>query len=211
MQLNDDRIVENVRKYVRDQVANRAVEVYMNLSADLKCRGERCDGQLSPQDLYDAFQAYAIKIHSEDLNIVWQVVDVEGAGFLTPYRVMNAFLGGMNMVRHRSFRNLVRKLDTLKTGFVRVNDIYKYYKANRHPRVKSGDLTEHEMFEKFLGCFQLVSPMRHEELCRLAATTDDKAQLISYEQLEQYYNGLALAVDADEDFCQILKNSWNCF
>lgn len=211
IQLNDDKIVGNVRRYVHDQIANRAVEVYMNLSADLKHRAKKNGGLLSTQDLYDAFQEYSIKIHSEDLNIVWQVLDLEGTGLLTPYKVMNAYFGGMNLIRHRQFRSLVHKLDTLKTGFVQTCDIYKYYKANRHPKVKSGDMSESEMFEKFLGCFELINPMKNEDFYRLSTTTDTKSQLISYEQLEQYYNGLALAIDADEDFCQILKNSWNCF
>ena len=211
IQLNDLQILNNVQKFIRDQIMNRAVEVYMNLTSELKKRGQYTHGLITTQDLYDAFLAFNIKIHSEDLNIVWQTLDLDNIGLLNYYRIMQTYCPGMNIQRHRSFRALIQKLDTLKTGYVQISDIYKYYKADRHPRVRSGDFTENEMFEKFLSSFQLINPMQHEDFYRLSTSTDTKSQLISYEQLEQYYNGLSMTVESDADFCSILKNSWNCF
>lgn len=211
IQLNDSQILNNVQKFIGDQIADRAVEVYMNLTSELKKRGQYTQGLVTTQDLYDAFLAFNIEIHSEDLNIVWQTLDLDSMGLIHYYRIMQAYCSCMNIPRHKSFRALIQKLDTLKTGYVQISDIYKYYKADRHPRVRSGDFTQNEMFEKFLSSFQLINPMQHEDFYRLSTSTDTKSQLISYEQLEQYYNGVSITVKSDAHFCSILKNSWNCF
>ena len=68
------------------------------------------------------------------------------------------------------------------------------------------------MFKTFLSQFQLLDPKKVNELNELSFTTamdNTKSLLISYEQLEDYYNGLSICVDSDTDFIQILQNSWN--
>ena len=69
------------------------------------------------------------------------------------------------------------------------------------------------MYEKFLGLFDLIEAKQLQEktgeLFYQLTTNNSKAQFICYEQLEQYYNGLSIAVDDDQDFINILKHSWN--
>lgn len=207
VELNDQRILSSVRLFLRKQIEQRSVEVYMGLSASLKSRGD--DGMISSQDLYEALCEFNIQMHTEDLNIVWQVLDLESLGRLHYYTVMRAYFGEMNILRHSYFRSLVHKLDPQKTGYIQVGDVYKYYKANRHPRVKSGEMTEKEMYEKFLSSFKLLNPMSTPDYYVLSTSTDTKSPLIIYEQLEEYYNGLSISIDTDADFVEILRNSWN--
>ncbi len=212
IEVNDARILQNVRRFVGEQINERTVEVYMGLMRELKRRGRNSKGLVSKEDLYSAFQAMRVSMHCEDLRIAWEVLDLEGTGLLSYYRVVQEFIGGMSCERQRAFRSLVQKLDTQKTGFVQINDIYKYYKAARHPKVRSGEITENEMYERLLGCFEIENMAKNEDyFYRLSKTQDTKSQLIRYEELESYYNGLSLAVADDKDFSQILKNSWNCF
>jgi len=164
---------------------------------------------VNQQQFYEALLEYNIQIHSEDLNIVWQVIDLDGTGLVTYYKLMRVYFGEMNAHRHAFFRSVLLKLDTQKTGYVQVNDVYKYYMAKAHPKVKSGDYTETKIFEKFLDTFELIDPMRVKSFSDYNAFINAKSKLISYEQLEEYYNGLSVCVDADVDFIQILKNSWN--
>jgi hypothetical protein len=221
LELNDLKIVSSVRLFLRKQIEDRAVEAYMGLSKLLKTkyslRNQSADGYedgfVTNQDLYDALNEYNIQIHSEDLNIVWQVLDLDLTGYLNYYVVMRAYFGEMNNSRHACFRNLILKIDTIKSGYVAINDIYKYYKANRHPKVRNGDMTENQIYEKFLGLFDLVDAKYLQEnvgeLFYQLTAVNSKAKFISYEQIEQYYNGLSIAVAEDKDFVNILKNSWN--
>ena len=205
IELNDRQIVQSVRKFMCKQIENRSVEVYMGLSKFLKQK----QGALSQQDFHDALIKYNIQIHSEDLGIVWQVLDLNGTGALSYYTLMRGYFGEMNNHRFFVFRSLVNKLDTQKIGYVQVSALNKFFQASRHPKVKSGDLTENEMMRQFLGQFDLLNPLRVPDFNEISTSMDTKTPLIAYDQLEEYYNGLSIQVAADSDFIQILKNSWN--
>lgn len=213
VELNDLKIVNSVRKFMRKQIEDRSVEVYIGLSSSLKKRSIGNEmgqfGYVNEQDFYDALIEYSVKIHTEDLKIVWQILDLDSVGYLSYYVVMRAYFGEMGSLRHGFFRSLVHKLDTQKVGFIQVGDVYKYYKASMHPRVRSGDLKEDEMFRKFLESFDLLPLAKVTDFFQLSSSTDTKSPLISYEQFEEYYNGLSIVLDSDEDFINILKNSWN--
>jgi hypothetical protein len=215
LELTDRKILGNIRMFFRKQIEDRSVEVYMGLSRMLKAKSSRqsepsaAPGHVTLDMLHDALLEYNIQIHSEDLNIAWQVLDLEACGHLSYYVLLRALLGEMGLTRHGPFRSLIRKLDAQKTGYVQVNDIYKYYRIARHPRVRSGDVREEDFKSSFLRTFDLLLPRQVPEFFALSTTADTKSPIIAYEQFEEYYNGLSITVDTDEDFLKILKNSWN--
>ena len=212
-QTNDMRIINSVRKFLLKQIEDRSIEVYMGLGKSLKNKSVKNDmktlGYVNQQNLYDAFVEYNIQIHSEDLDIVWQSIDFDKLGYLSYYNILRAYFGEMNSDRHAFFRQLMHKLDTQKVGYVQISDVYKYYKAGRHPKVKNGQIKEDDMFEKFLSSFDLLPLDKVPDFFELSLSTDFKSPLISYEQMEEYYNGLSIVVESDQDFINILKNSWN--
>ena len=177
---------------------------------------------VSKQEFHDTMLDYKIQVHSEDVEIIWQVVDLAGVGRLDYYTLMRAYFGEMSRPRYAVFLALVRKLDTHKSGYVHVNDVYKYYRAQKHPKVRDGQLTEADMFAKFLSSFELIDAQQvditnsynynnnnYRSISNNNNSSSNKTLLIAYEQLEEYYNGLSICVDSDTDFMQILRNSWN--
>lgn len=216
-ELRDIRIVNSVKIFMKKQIEARSVEVYMGISTILKNMSGKNDqefgyaghGLINQQDFYDALLEYSVQIHSEDLDIVWQVLDSDSIGYISYYRVIRAYFGEMNILRHNYFRSLIHKIDTQKTGYVKVIDIHKYYKASRHPKVRSGEMTEGAMFQQFLSSFTLLTPSQVQDYNESSLMADANSSLISYEQLEEYYNGLSIVIDSDEDFVEIMKNSWN--
>lgn len=213
LELNDKKILASVRIYMRKQIESRSVEVYMGLAKLLKGKSRQNSygkfGYVSLNQLHEALVEYNVQIHSEDLNIAWQVLDQDMTGYLSHYTLLRSLFGEMNPVRHGQFRTLVRKLDTQKTGFIQTNEIYKYYRMAKHPRVLSGAMKEEDLKKNFLSCFELLMPSQIPEFFELSTSTDTKSPIISYEQFEEYYNGLSIVVDTDDDFAKILKNSWN--
>jgi Ca2+-binding EF-hand superfamily protein len=209
IEINDRKILGSIRQFMRKQIENRSIEVYMGLSSILKSISSRKAGNLSQQDLHNALLEYNVQIHSEDLNIAWQVLDLNQSGQLSYYVLIRAVFGEMNSFRHAHFRNLVRKLDSQKLGYIQTNDIYKFYRIARHPKVKSGDMKEEEFKKNFLSVFDLLEPSSITDFNELSTSTDAKSPLITYEQFEEYYNGLSIIIDSDDEFLKIIKNSWN--
>ncbi|CAF0963988.1 unnamed protein product [Brachionus calyciflorus] len=204
VEIRNLKIINSVRKFILKQIEDRSVEVYMGLSRILKSKNF-----INCEQLHEAFQEFNIEIHAEDLRIVWECLDWDKLDQMNYYNVLRSYLGEMNVERHGFFRQLMHKLDTQKTGYVQVSDIYKYYKAARHPRVKNGNLQEDEMFKKFLSSFDLIPLNKVQDYFEISTSSDMKSPLITYEQLEEYYNGLSIVVESDDDFINILKNSWN--
>ncbi|PIN97276.1 hypothetical protein AB205_0023500, partial [Aquarana catesbeiana] len=85
------------------------------------------------------------------------------------------------------------KLDPNKTGAVSMVDVRKFYCAKKHPQVLEGSASEEEIKSAFL------------ETLESACT---KPQEVSYSEFEDYYEGLIIGILSDEDFINILRNSW---
>lgn len=202
---NDRKIVNSVRKFMCKQIENRSVEVYMGLSKYLK----QNKSLLTQQEFHDALIKYSIQIHSEDLSIVWNVLDLNSSGVLSYYTLMRSYFGEMNNHRFSMFRSLMNKLDTQKIGYVQLSALDKFFRASRHPKVKAGELSESEMMQQFLNQFDLLNPVKCTDFNEISTSTDTKTPLIAYDQFEEYYNGLSIQIESDNDFIQILKNSWN--
>ena len=56
----------------------------------------------------------------------------------------------------------------------------------------TGECTEDQVMSSFTQCFTEVT---------------ERGQ-VDYAEFEEYYEGLSLSVDSDEDFINILRNSW---
>lgn len=65
--------------------------------------------------------------------------------------------------------------------------------ANVVDDVLPGDCSEEEVLQMFLASFK-DTVVKNE---------------VSYREFEEYYEGLSIGVDSDDDFVNILKNAWN--
>ena len=106
------------------------------------------------------------------------------------------------------FRELMHKLDTQKSGYIQLTDVQKFYRAKQHPKVKTGEISEKDYFEQLLGYFESVQ-VRDLDQYRASIQSNINSPLISYEQFENYYNGLSIIIQSDSSFLNILKNSWS--
>jgi hypothetical protein len=206
----DQKKILSVQMHMRAQLKNRAIKVYSNLGNDLRRLSAKTAGSmLDRSQFHTALNQYKLQIHDDDLDIVWQVLDLNNTGCVNYYRLIRAFLGEMNQYKHGVFRELMHKLDTQKSGHFHVTDVYKFFKAKSHPFVRSGQIDENEVFEQFLSAFEFIKPNTMKTYATFQANSN--TLLIDYEQFENFYNGLSLIVNSDKDFVCILKNSWSLF
>jgi Ca2+-binding EF-hand superfamily protein len=85
------------------------------------------------------------------------------------------------------------KMDANKHGAITFGDVRKFYNVHKHPKVRSGECTEDEIVKMFLDSFD-VTVVKGE---------------LTFREFEEYYEGLSIGVESDEDFCNILRNAWN--
>jgi Ca2+-binding EF-hand superfamily protein len=84
------------------------------------------------------------------------------------------------------------KFDRDGNGFIDVNDMFGVYNASMHPKFKSGEMTEEQVFMEFLGNFG----------------DRNKDGKIDKGEWNEYYAAVSSSIDNDEHFVMLMKNAW---
>lgn len=208
VEINDLKIIRSIQSFFNDQIKTRSIKVYTGIGRMLNKMSVKTEGYIDLQQFHYALSEYNLQIHEDDLDRVWNVLDLDNTGYLSYYTLLRACLGEMNQLRHSYFRELMHKLDTQKSGYIQLTDVHKFYRAKQHPKVKNGEISEKDYFEQLLSYFVSVQ-VRDLDQYRASIQSNINSPLISYEQFENYYNGLSLIVQSDSSFLNILKNSWS--
>ncbi|KAL9985116.1 hypothetical protein ACROYT_G007483 [Oculina patagonica] len=191
-ELQQQELLENVQGVVKKQLQKRAVKTMMGLGQHFRKMDSSGDGLLDRHELQKALETYHIRIPDEAFTHLWNVLDVNGDGFLDYGEFSRGFIGEMNELRKSSVRKVFRKLDPNKSGVVNLNNMRKFYCTKKHPKVVSGEAKEWEIEEAFLSSF---------ELC------ENKGQ-VTYAEFEDYYEGVSLGFESDEEFTAMMRNCW---
>jgi len=191
-ELKEQELLENVQNLVKKQLQKRAVKTMMGLGQHFRKMDSSGDGLLDRDELQKALEAYHIRIPDEAFSHLWNVLDVNRDGFLDYGEFSRGFIGEMNELRKSSVRKVFRKLDPNKSGVVNLNNMRKFYCTKKHPKVVSGEAKEWEIEEAFLSSF---------EFC------ENKEQ-VTYAEFEDYYEGVSLGFESDEEFTAMMRNCW---
>ena len=83
-------------------------------------------------------------------------------------------------------------MDKDGSGEIDIVDIRGTYNCSMHPKFKSGEMSEEQIFLEFLQSFGDV----------------DKNGKVSRAEWNDYYAAVSGSVDNDEHFILIMKNAW---
>ncbi|KAK3730267.1 hypothetical protein QZH41_016445, partial [Actinostola sp. cb2023] len=179
---------------VRRQLKTRAAKTMMGLGRHFRQLDTSGDGMLDKQELIAALQTYRIQIPHQVLEDLWKLLDVNRDGALDYGEFVRGFIGEMNESRKAYVRKVFHKLDPSKTGVVELNNIKKFFSAHKHPRVLSGQMRDSEVASAFLSSFD---------------NCENKGE-VTYGEFEDYYEGVSIAIDSDQEFIAMMKNCWGC-
>lgn len=191
-ELQEQEVLDNVQSMVKRQLQKRAVKTMMGLGQHFRKIDQSGDGLLDQHELQSALQSYHITIPGETFNHLWDILDVNGDGFLDYGEFSRGFIGEMNELRKSLVRKVFRKLDPNKNGVISLNNMRKFYCTKKHPKVVSGEVKKSEIEESFLRSF---------ELC------ENKGQ-VTYAEFEDYYEGVSLGFASDQEFTAMMRNCW---
>ncbi|KAK3730272.1 hypothetical protein QZH41_016444, partial [Actinostola sp. cb2023] len=188
------RMLESIQGEVRRQLKTRAAKTMMGLGRHFRQLDTSGDGMLDKQELIAALQTYRIQIPHQVLEDLWKLLDVNRDGALDYGEFVRGFIGEMNESRKAYVRKVFHKLDPSKTGVVELNNIKKFFSAHKHPRVLSGQMRDSEVASAFLSSFD---------------NCENKGE-VTYGEFEDYYEGVSIAIDNDQEFIAMMKNCWGC-
>jgi Ca2+-binding EF-hand superfamily protein len=84
------------------------------------------------------------------------------------------------------------KFDKDCSGFIEPNDLKGVYDTSQHPKVRSGEMTENQVFGEFLESFGDVN---HDFR-------------ISKNEWDDYYAAVSSNIDNDEHFILLMTRAW---
>lgn len=188
----DKEVVSNVKDLVKAQLKKRGVKSMTALGRHFRNLDNTGDGVLDRDELKEALQKFNIQIPPDSFEAMWNIVDENHDGVLDYSEFTRNFIGEMNELRKALVLKVFRKMDPNKLGVVTLMTMAKFFSARQHPQVISGKITEDEVQQELLSTF---------ESCKRKGE-------ITYAEFEDYFEGLSLTFDNDEEFTMIMRNCW---
>ncbi|XP_043089474.1 calcyphosine-like a [Puntigrus tetrazona] len=148
---------------------------------------------LSLQEFEKGLESYGVFVEKDKAQQIFASMDKDGSGTINFEEFLEKLRPPMSSARRRAIDQAFRKLDKTGDGVVTVEDLQGVYDSRHHPKYKSGEWTEEQVFRSFLENFD--SPY-------------DKDGKVTPEEFVNYYSGVSASVDSDEYFITMMKNAW---
>ncbi|XP_069831395.1 calcyphosin-2 [Dendropsophus ebraccatus] len=190
---DDENILLAVQDVMKEKLKKRGVRTLTGLGKYFRQLNKDGSGYLGRAAFKQALQTYHLDVSEKIFDSFWQILDENNEGRVDYGTFVRALIGEMNEYRKSFVRKAFMKLDPNKTGVVPMVDIRKFYCAKKHPQVLAGSSSEEEIKSTFLETLENACSNPRE---------------VSYSEFEDYYEGLSIGIMSDEDFINILKNSW---
>lgn len=136
---------------------------------------------------------YGLHMDPHEVQEIFDAFDKDGSKCLDFDEFLVALRPPMNKSRRELVHKAFNKLDKTGDGFITNEDLKGVYDVTKHPKYKSGEWTEDQVFAKFLECFD--SP-------------DDKDGTITLDEFMNYYSGVSASIDHDAYFDLMMRNAY---
>eukprot|EP00058_Branchiostoma_floridae_P003809 XP_002589297.1 hypothetical protein BRAFLDRAFT_97380 [Branchiostoma floridae] len=191
-EIQDLKVFREVQGALQQRLRKRGVRTVTGLGHHFRKIDKSGDGVLSKPELREALRQNKMDVSPQQFESVWRILDQNEDGVLDYGEFMRTFIGEMSEYRKALVRKAYDKLDPNRTGSINLSDMRKFYSARKHPKVLSGEAKEEDMLNSFLDSFSHCQDPR----------------TVQYVEFEEYYEGMSIDVARDDDFANILKNSW---
>jgi len=162
------------------------------------------NNQIDADEFYSGLIEQQCKVTREDASTLLKFLDRDNSGtidmkeFLVGIRVSLSISasypdkGQPNQRRQMIINKAFIKFDKDLSGFIEPNDLEGVYDTSHHPKVRSGEMTERQVFCDFLESFGDVNG-------------DFK---ISKDEWDDYYAAVSSNIDNDDHFIMLMQNAW---
>ncbi|KAF2974719.1 hypothetical protein EK904_001586 [Melospiza melodia maxima] len=197
--VDNSEVFKKIQGIFRETLRKRGVRVITGLGKYFRQMDKNRNGFLSQAALKEALKVFHLEMPEGDFESLWLILDDSKNDKVDYGEFTHAIFGEMNEYRKTFVRKAYMKLDFNKTGSVPMVDVRKCYCAKKHPLVLAekytfrGKTAEEEIKSSFL------------EALRDSCSNPSE---VSYSEFEDYYEGLSFGIVGDDDFVNILRNSW---
>ncbi|KAF7243103.1 Calcyphosin-like protein [Varanus komodoensis] len=147
---------------------------------------------LDLEEFLKGLQDAGVPLERGEAQEIFSLCDKDGSGTLDFNEFLKILRPPMSKARKEIIAAAFQKLDRTGDGLVTVEDLRGVYNSQSHPKFRSGEWTEEQVFRAFLDSFD--SP--------------DKDGKITPEEFLDYYSGVSASIDDDGYFVDMMKAAW---
>ncbi|EDO32962.1 predicted protein [Nematostella vectensis] len=109
---------------------------------------------LNIDEFRKGMQDFGTKLTDDEVKQLFAQFDKDGSGSLDFEEFLRAVRPSMSKNRVEIIMKAFHKMDTTGDGVITIADLKKVYNARQDKRYQSGEMTEAEVFQKFLATFE---------------------------------------------------------
>lgn len=148
--------------------------------------------KVDKEEFYWGLKEYGVTITKREAEILLDFLDTNEDGFVNYDEFLVAIRGKPNQKRQAFIDKAFLKFDRDGNGRVNSSDLKTVYDCTGHPKVRSGEMSEDEVFVNFLQNFG----------------DKNKDGTITRSEWNDYYAAVSANIDNDEHFVQLMKTAW---
>eukprot|EP00668_Euglena_longa_P011532 GGOE01013939.1.p2 GENE.GGOE01013939.1~~GGOE01013939.1.p2 ORF type:complete len:328 (-),score=126.25 GGOE01013939.1:180-1163(-) len=142
--------------------------------------------------LLDACQALDVGCTKEEVEEIVRALDTNGDGALSHEEFMFICRGNMSEARRQCVRKAFQKVDYNRKGVITTEEMKLFYNPMYDQRLSTGERTTEELVAEFVAQFD-----------------SNGNGLITFQEFEDYYNGVSASFRSDQEFVGMMQRFWN--
>ncbi|XP_051556600.1 calcyphosine-like a [Myxocyprinus asiaticus] len=178
---------------LRQQCLNRGASGIKGLGRMFRIIDDDGSKSLDFPEFEKGLENYGVSVGRDKAKQIFALIDKDESGTLNFEEFLEKLRPPMSNARKQVINKAFQKLDRTGDGVVTVEDLQGVYNSKHHPKYKSGEWTEEQVFRSFLDSFD--SPY-------------EKDGKVTLEEFVNYYSGVSASIDSDEYFITMMQNAW---
>nr|XP_058950380.1 calcyphosin-like protein [Pocillopora verrucosa] len=137
---------------------------------------------------------YGLYLDPKELQELFSAFDKDGSGVIDFDEFLLALRPPMSKARKDIINEAFNKLDKTGDSVITIDDLRGVYNVKMHPKYQNGEMTEEQIFKKFLNTFEVGS--------------NEVDGTITRDEFMNYYAGVSASIDNDAYFILMMKNAY---
>jgi Ca2+-binding EF-hand superfamily protein len=178
---------------VRERLNARGARTIRGLSRTFRAL-DSYDGnkKVDREEFAVGLRENGVDLNAQELGALFVYFDKDRDGCINFDEFLVGIRGQLSARRQSMVDKAFLKFDKDGNGYIDANDLQGVYNVKEHPKFKSGEMSEGQIFADFLGNF---NDRNH----------DGK---IEKDEWNEYYAAVSASIDNDEHFCMLMKIAW---